>query len=67
MPLAISSTEAGARAFFSKPLFAVVGASTNQAKFGYKSTSPAPGKAHAGDAAARLLRVRGADGSAQMV
>ncbi|CAK7211891.1 hypothetical protein SEUCBS140593_001319 [Sporothrix eucalyptigena] len=36
MPLSISSTEAGARAFFAKPYFAVVGASTNQAKFGYK-------------------------------
>ena len=37
MPLSISSTEASARAFFAKPYFAVVGASTNQAKFGYKS------------------------------
>ncbi|CAK7225971.1 hypothetical protein SCUCBS95973_006045 [Sporothrix curviconia] len=36
MPLSISSTEASARAFFAKPYFAVVGASTNQAKFGYK-------------------------------
>ncbi|CAK7214598.1 hypothetical protein SBRCBS47491_002200 [Sporothrix bragantina] len=36
MPLSISSTEASARAFFAKPFFAVVGASTNQAKFGYK-------------------------------
>ncbi|CAK7203173.1 hypothetical protein SEUCBS139899_005904 [Sporothrix eucalyptigena] len=55
MPLSISSTEAGARAFFAKPYFAVVGASTNQAKFGYKTTpinpaSPAitvDGTAHA--------------------
>ncbi|ERS97540.1 uncharacterized protein SPSK_03661 [Sporothrix schenckii 1099-18] len=36
MPLPISATEANARAFFAKPYFAVVGASTNQAKFGYK-------------------------------
>ncbi|CAK7264305.1 hypothetical protein SEPCBS119000_000920 [Sporothrix epigloea] len=36
MPISISSTEAKACAFFAKPYFAVVGASTNQAKFGYK-------------------------------
>ncbi|EPE06522.1 hypothetical protein F503_02650 [Ophiostoma piceae UAMH 11346] len=30
------STEATARAFFAKPYFAVVGASANKAKFGYK-------------------------------
>lgn len=36
-PLSISATPASAQAFFAKPYFAVVGASTNQAKFGYKS------------------------------
>lgn len=35
--LAKMSTEANARAFFSSPYFAVVGASSNPAKFGHKS------------------------------
>ncbi len=35
--MATISTEATARAFFANPYFAVVGASANQAKFGYKS------------------------------
>lgn len=33
------TTEATARAFFSTPFFAVVGASNNPAKFGHKSAS----------------------------
>lgn len=33
------STEASARIFFSSPRFAVVGASSNPAKFGHKSKS----------------------------
>lgn len=34
------ATEAAARSFFSSPLFAVVGASSNPAKYGHKGTLP---------------------------
>lgn len=38
----MSATEAAAKAFFSYPAFAVVGASSNPAKYGNKSTSSSP-------------------------